>query len=132
MTTPEAEHLLAGLVLEVARLADEVRELRSQITAAQKGLAYPVEVWLPTKEAVEALSSQGIRKVQELRDLVSLGVLPVNGEHVRDVSDSPGRATYEFNVAACLQQVKWWKGLMPEERQRIKEQRYERPRTVSA
>lgn len=125
MTTPKIEQQLAELVFQVARLSEEVRELRSQFAAAQKGRPDLGQTWLPTNEAAEMLHHHGIRSGKELRELVGLGVLPVDGKYVRNIGNGNGRPTYQFNPAACAQLIEVWKGLHPEDRRRIREQKNE-------
>ena len=100
----------------LAQLCLSVEEIKSRLQSQQQNPSSHAAGWRPTKDAAIALEGQGISTAKELRELVRWGVLPVDGEHVRDVSMSPGRPSYEFNISKCAEQIAWWKGLTASER----------------
>ncbi|MEM6839573.1 MAG: hypothetical protein AAF609_22370 [Cyanobacteria bacterium P01_C01_bin.120] len=101
--------LLAGLVDEVARLISVVEKLQPQQQPE----------WMSTTDALEAFKRQAISHRKELLSLVYMEVLPVDGTHVRNVSLTPGRASYEFHVERCIPLIETYKALSPEDRQAI-------------
>ncbi|NEQ47524.1 MAG: hypothetical protein F6K00_29875 [Leptolyngbya sp. SIOISBB] len=118
---PDISQMIGRLVLDVARMGDELASLKDRLSDLRSSSLIPDQYWLSTKEAAKSqtLKAQGISNPEELRDLVRWGVLPIDNEHVRDVALSPGKAIYEFNVMLCAQQVAWWKSLEAWERKQI-------------
>ena len=118
---PDISQMIGRLVLDVARMGDELASLQERLSDLRAAPLVPEQYWLSTKDAAKSpsLKAQGITSPEELRDLVRWGVLPVDNEHVRDVALSPGKAIYEFNLVLCAQQIAWWKGLEAWERKQI-------------
>jgi hypothetical protein len=118
----EISQMIGRLVLDVARMGDELASLKERLSDLRSSSSTtPEQFWLATTEAAKSihLKAEGISSPEELRELVRWGVLPVNNEHVRDVALSPGKAIYEFNVLLCARQIAWWKGLDSWERKQI-------------
>lgn len=105
MAEPTLEHVMI-----------ELQAIRQRLDNLQ-GVA--VDEWLPTSQAWGKLQRQGIASAQSLREHVQKGILVVDDEQVRDVSESPGRSTYEFNIPKCLERLAWYKTLPLEERLQI-------------
>lgn len=117
----DAVKILAQLALDVAHLGNQLAGLKESLNP--RALSAHQEVWLQTQEATQALKTQGIRSPEELRELVRWGVLPIDNEHIRDASLSPGRPKYEFNIPKCTEQIAWWKALSATERKQLIERR---------
>jgi len=122
-TESDFDTVLVKLQQDVQRVLNQVSRVDSKVSRFEQLLASsraaqvePDKSWLSTNAAVDALTGQGIRRPQQLLDLVRWQILPVDGEYVRNSALSPGKPRYEFNVTKCAEQIAEWKSLDAQER----------------
>ncbi|PSB30174.1 hypothetical protein [Stenomitos frigidus] len=94
--TQDAEKMLAQMLLEMAQLKSEVRQLRDYIA----GTPAHIEGWADPNVAATALQNEGVKNPKHLQRLRLDGAFSEAKGEIRNVSKGD-RPTWEYHIPSC-------------------------------